>query len=107
MLVVGLQSAAVGVNQRGQVVANAGDSMSTSGVSSYGAETHAFLWEKDRITPLGDLGGGHSRATAINDRGEIAYLTEHWNTWHAARSLLDAYDVAPARPFGDGPVRGS
>ncbi len=36
----------------------------------------------------------------FNDEGEIAYLTEHWNTWHAARSLLDAYDVAPARPFG-------
>jgi ketosteroid isomerase-like protein len=39
----------------------------------------------------------------FNEKGEIAYLTEHWNTWHAARSLLDAYDVPPARPFGDAP----
>jgi ketosteroid isomerase-like protein len=35
----------------------------------------------------------------FNAAGEIAYLTEHWNTWHAARQLLDRYEVEPAHPL--------
>jgi ketosteroid isomerase-like protein len=34
----------------------------------------------------------------FNDRGEIQYLTEHWNTWHAHRVLFDNFDVTPAHP---------
>jgi ketosteroid isomerase-like protein len=36
----------------------------------------------------------------FNGRGEIAYLTEHWNTWHAYRELFNNFDVEPARPLG-------
>ena len=36
----------------------------------------------------------------FNDAGEIAYLTEHWNTWHAFRQLFHNFDVEPARPLG-------
>ena len=36
----------------------------------------------------------------FNDDGEIAYLTEHWNTWQAHRMLFQSHDVQPARPEG-------
>ena len=68
--IAGLQSAAVGINEQGQVVGNAGLEIGVFG-ESYGEASRAFVWEKGRITPLGDLGGGYSRAVAINDRGEI------------------------------------
>lgn len=34
----------------------------------------------------------------FDDAGEIAYLTEHWNTWQAHRVLMNNYEVQPARP---------
>ena len=39
----------------------------------------------------------------FNERGQIAYLTEHWNTWHAFRELFNQFEVEPAHPLG--PVR--
>jgi ketosteroid isomerase-like protein len=36
----------------------------------------------------------------FTERGEIAYLTEHWNTWHAYRQLFNNFDVEPAHPEG-------
>ncbi len=30
--------------------------------------------------------------------GQIAYLTEHWNTWQAHRVLMNNFAVQPARP---------
>ena len=33
--------------------------------------------------------------------GQIAYLTEHWNTWHAHNVLFDNFAMDPARPLGD------
>ena len=36
----------------------------------------------------------------FNDRGEIAYLTEHWNTWHAYNVLFNNFDMEPAHPEG-------
>ena len=35
----------------------------------------------------------------FNAEGKIAYLTEHWNTWHAARVLIDTWDIEPAHPI--------
>jgi ketosteroid isomerase-like protein len=37
----------------------------------------------------------------FDDEGRIAYLTEHWNTWHAHRVLFDNFQPDPARPLGD------
>jgi ketosteroid isomerase-like protein len=36
----------------------------------------------------------------FQEDGKIAYLTEHWNTWYAARVLFDNFDVEPAHPEG-------
>ena len=36
----------------------------------------------------------------FNDDGLIAYLTEHWNTWHAHNVLFNNFDMQPAAPFG-------
>ena len=30
--------------------------------------------------------------------GRIAYLTEHWNTWHAYNVLFNNFDLEPAHP---------
>ena len=67
-------SIAVDVNERGQVIVNAGlgSEMSDCDSGYLGRiSSRALLWERGRVTPLGTLDGGSSCATAINDRGEI------------------------------------
>jgi probable HAF family extracellular repeat protein len=56
----GLDTKAIGINDRGQVVGNAGE-----------YRTRSFLWEKGRMRSLGSLGSGLSTALAINDRGQV------------------------------------
>lgn len=34
----------------------------------------------------------------FNDDGQIQYLTEHWNTWHAYNVLFNNFDMEPAHP---------
>jgi ketosteroid isomerase-like protein len=41
----------------------------------------------------------------FNNAGEITYLTEHWNTFHAHNVLFGNFEVAPANPMG-GPQSG-
>ena len=36
----------------------------------------------------------------FNEAGEITYLTEHWNTWHAWNVLFNNWDLEPAHPEG-------
>ncbi len=36
----------------------------------------------------------------FNEAGEIQYLTEHWNTWHAHNVLFNNFDLEPAHPTG-------
>ena len=36
----------------------------------------------------------------FNDAGEIQYLTEHWNTWHAHNVLFNNFPMEPAKPNG-------
>ena len=37
----------------------------------------------------------------FDDEGQIVYLTEHWNTWHAHNILFDNHPMDPARPLGE------
>jgi ketosteroid isomerase-like protein len=36
----------------------------------------------------------------FNQAGEIQYLTEHWNTWHAHNVLFNNFNLEPAHPTG-------
>ncbi|MBN1343397.1 MAG: thrombospondin type 3 repeat-containing protein [Phycisphaerae bacterium] len=58
----GVESAAYGVNQVGQIV---GDSLTEDDVR------HAFLWQDCQMIDLGTLGGATSSAAAINEIGQI------------------------------------
>ncbi len=74
----GLESAAYGVNDSGQVV---GDSLTVEGLK------HAFLWRECVMTDLGTLGGLTSSARAINNAEQIvgtaetAEILEHAFLW--------------------------
>ncbi len=59
-------SAAVAINERGQVI----------GVSVPGgrASVHAFLWQDGRMTDLGTLGGAESDPSALNEHDQVVGL---------------------------------
>ncbi|AGL16962.1 HAF repeat-containing protein [Actinoplanes sp. N902-109] len=54
---------AVDVNDRGQVLIN----MYDAGRSA----EHALLWDRGRLTDLGNLGSEHTTGTALNDHGAV------------------------------------
>jgi probable HAF family extracellular repeat protein len=73
----GLTSAAVAVNDRGQVAG-------WSATSPANETEHAFLWERGRMLDLGTLGGQHSHATAISERGHVVGDSQTADgSWHA------------------------
>jgi len=39
----------------------------------------------------------------FDEEGRIAYLTEHWNTWHAWNVLFNHYPMEPAHPLAGSP----
>jgi probable HAF family extracellular repeat protein len=71
----GDNSAAYGVNDRGQVVGKADTALFGS--------THAFLWQNGRMTDLGTLGGPNSLALRVNNRGMVIGYSETGSTTHA------------------------
>ena len=52
-------------------------------------------------TKLGkDYANTYAFVFRFNESGEIAYLTEHWNTWHAHNVLFNNFTMEPAHPEG-------
>lgn len=70
---LGFGGEARAVNRHGQVV----------GEGSLAGGVHAFLWSRGKVTDLGALehgAGEYGRATAVNDRGQVAgFSVYHWD----------------------------
>jgi probable HAF family extracellular repeat protein len=82
----GPNSAAFGVNERGQVVGEAETSVgigddfcgfNASGFPHSGATCLPFLWQNGVMTKLPTLGGGSGGANMINNRGEVVGQAEN------------------------------
>jgi probable HAF family extracellular repeat protein len=63
MLPGGRSSAAVAINDRGQIVGSTDTGRSTDAI-------RPFLWQNGQLRDLGSLGGS-ARAVAINNHGQI------------------------------------
>jgi len=65
----GEESAAAGLNNKGQIVGGADTAARGKGPEYI---TYVFLWENGRMRRLPALNGSHAYATAINDAGQMA-----------------------------------
>ena len=65
----GEESAAAGLNNRGQIVGGADTAARGKGPEYV---TYVFLWEEGKMRRLPTLNGSHAYATAINDAGQMA-----------------------------------
>ena len=92
----GAETAAEDINDQGVIV----------GASNAGGFYHAFLWRNGRMRDLGTLGGLHSWAKAINDRGQILGWSEtragggHIFVWQNGQMK----DLGPLAPSGVDPA---
>jgi probable HAF family extracellular repeat protein len=62
----GLQGNVGGINEQGVVVGDA----------TFGGASHAFLWAQGAVQDLGTLKGGSSKATGVNERNQVAGISD-------------------------------
>jgi probable HAF family extracellular repeat protein len=97
----GNESLAATVNNRGQVVGGAANSIPdpfSGPLGFWGTQTRAFLWEKGVMRDLGDLGGPDSFAIFVNDRGNIAGVS-YTSTIPDPSETDCGQNVPPQDPF--------
>ena len=104
-----------GIEAIRSILYGAGSDHSAQGIDSYDLSTNRFsdlvvLADGDYVvrqhTQHSKTHGGQDYRNVycfvvrFNAAGLIQYLTEHWNTWYAARVLIDQWPVEPAHPEG-------
>lgn len=97
----GNESLAATVNNRGQVVGGAANSIPDTfpgPLGFWGTQTRAFLWEKGVMRDLGDLGGPDSFAIFVNERGNIAGVS-YTSTIPDPSETDCGQNVPPQDPF--------
>jgi probable HAF family extracellular repeat protein len=77
-----VSSAAVALNNTGQVVGNE---------STVDSISHAFVWQNGVMTDLGTLGGDNSYAYAINDAGQVVGYSDSAATDQYGNHLQHAF----------------
>jgi ketosteroid isomerase-like protein len=102
-----------GIDAIRNILQGSGQPHGRSGIDSYDLSTNRFtdvvvLADGDFVVRQHTqhsktLGGQDYRNVycfvfRFNDDGKVAYLTEHWNTWHAHNVLFDNFEVEPAHP---------
>jgi ketosteroid isomerase-like protein len=104
-----------GIEKITNILRGSGQPHGTSGIDSYDLATNRFtdvvvLADGDYVvrqhTQHSTTLGGRAYRNVycfvfrFNEAGTIQYLTEHWNTWYAAKVLFDNFEVEPAHPEG-------
>jgi probable HAF family extracellular repeat protein len=95
---------AYAVNNRGQAVGQSGP----CGVERLGTTSHALLWQDEKPTDLGNLGGAMNNLSQdINDRGQVVGLSDlagdavfHAFLWH--RNVMTDLGTLPGDIYSNG-----
>jgi len=97
----GNESLAAMVNNRGQVVGAAANTVPDpfpGPLGFWGTQTRAFLWERGVMTDLGDLGGPDAFAMSVNERGQISGVSYTSSTPSPIETRCGK-DIPPQNPF--------